>query len=790
MIAMSMLDIKLLRDFRRLWPQVLAIAPVIAGGVASLVLSVGSFRSLDETRAAYYERNRFADVFATVQRAPLTLVDRIAEIPGVAAAEARISKLALLDVENFLEPATGLLISLPQSGMPRLNLPYLRVGRIPDAGSADEVMVSDAFAKAHGLVPGDSFSAILNGRKRTLTIVGTALTPEFIYAIGPGDRMPDNRRFGIIWMPERALASAYGLQGAFSSVSVQLLRAASEADVIDRLDTLLDPYGGSAAYGRKDQTSHAFLEHGLDMLRSMSSTIPPIFLLVTAFLINLVLSRLVALEREQIGLFKALGYGNGAIAGHYIKFVLGIALAGIAAGSVAGTWLGVYVTGIFGEFYQFPFLVFAESADVYVLAATLSLAAAVAGAFRSIRVIATLPPAVAMQPAAPPRYGHVLPQWLSLDRLLSQPMMMTLRDLGRRPVRSAMTMIGIAAATAILIVSLFTGDAIEQLVDVTYFMADRQDASIGFVQKQPAGVVMQVARLPGVLAVEPIREVPARIRSGNVERRVSISGRPRDADLSRIIDTELTPVVLPESGLAISSHLAGILGVRVGDAVELDLLEGQRRTVTLPIAALVEDYFGIRAMMDAEALARLMREAPSVNGTNISLDASRTEDLYAAIKSMPVAAGLALQDVTLANFRRSLAITITTMAGIYTGLAAIIAFGIVYNSARIALSERARELASLRVLGFTRWEAMRILLLELAILTLVAQPPGWILGFGLAWIMKTRLAGELMRVPMIMQNLTYAVATTIIVAAAAISALIVARRVAGLDLVAVLKTRD
>lgn len=785
-----MLDIKLLRDFRRLWPQVLAIALVIAGGVASLVLSVGSFRSLDETRTAYYERNRFADVFATVQRAPLTLVASIARIPGVSDVDARISKLALLDVDNFLEPATGLFISLPESGMPTLNVPYLRVGRIPDAQSASEVMVSDAFANAHGLVPGDSFSATLNGRKRVLTIVGTALTPEFIYAIGPGDRMPDNRRFGIIWMPQKALASAYGLQGAFSSVSVKLLRDASEADVIGRLDAILDTYGGSAAYGREDQTSHAFLEHGLNMLRSMSSTIPPIFLLVTAFLINLVLSRLVALEREQVGLFKALGYGNGAIAGHYIKFVLGIALAGIAVGSVAGTWLGVYVTGIFGEFYQFPFLVFAESADVYVLAAALSLAAAVAGAFRSIREIAALPPAVAMQPAAPPRFGHVLPQWLSLDRILSQPMMMTLRGLGRRPVRSALTATGIALATAILIVSLFISGAIEQLVDVTYFMADRQDASIGFVQKQPAGAVMQVARLPGVLAVEPIREVPARIRSGSVERRVSISGRPRGADLSRIIDTELRPVVLPESGLAISAYLAGILRVSVGDTVELDLLEGQRRTVTLPVTALVEDYFGIRAMMDGAALARLMREAPSINGANISLDATRTEDLFTELKAMPVAAGLALQDVALANFRRSLATTITTMAGIYTSLAAIIAFGIVYNSARIALSERARELASLRVLGFTRWEAMRILLLELVLLTLVAQPPGWLLGFGLAWIMKTRLAGELMRLPLIMQNLTYAIASAIIVVAAVVSALVVARRVAGLDLVAVLKTRD
>lgn len=787
---MGVLDVKLLRDFARLWPQGLAIALVVAGGVASLVLAVGSFRSLDETRVAYYERYRFADVFATVRRAPRTLAGRIAEIPGVAAVETRIETLALLDIADFPEPATGLFISLPESGEPTLNLPYMRTGRMPDAGSAQEVMVSESFATAHGFTPGSEFSAILNGRKRELVIVGIALSPEFIYAIGPGDRMPDDRRFGIVWMPERALASAYGLNGAFSSVSLKLLRGASEAEAIDRLDDLLDPFGGRAAFGRKDQTSHAFLEHGLDMLRNMSSTIPPIFLLVTAFLVNLTLTRLVSLEREQIGLFKALGYPTTTVAWHYVKFVLVIAAVGIVIGSVAGTWLGIYVTRLFGDYYRFPFLVFADSPDVYALAGVLSFAAAIVGAFRALQQVVGLPPAVAMQPAAPPRYRHVLPEWVRAVGVVPQPTMMMLRGLVRKPIRSALTTTGLALATAILIVSMFTGDAVEQLVDVTYFMADRQDASIGFVNKQSASIVMSVARLPGVLAAEPVRQIPVRIRKGNVERRTSIGGLPPDAHLTRIIDTDLQPVRLPGSGLAISSYLGTILGARVGDLVEVDLLEGQPRTVSLSISALVEDYFGIRATMDAAALAQLLREAPSANGVNVSLDPLGLDALYAAIKRMPVVAGVGLQSAALSNFRATLAVTITTMASIYTGLAAIIAFGIVYNSARIALSERARELASLRVLGFTRLEAIRILLLELAFFTLVAQPPGWVLGYGLAWIMKSQLAGELMRVPMNMHNLTFVIASAVVIAASLFSALVVARRVSRLDLVAVLKTRD
>jgi putative ABC transport system permease protein len=787
---MRMLDRKLLRDIRRLWAQALAIALVIGGGVATLLLGVGSHRSLDETRIAYYERYRFADVFAVVARAPKTLVDQIAQIPGVAAVEARIAKLALLDIPNYPEPATGQVISLPDVGEPKLNGLYMRLGRTPEPGRADEVVVNDTFAKAHGFGLGSRFSAILNGRKRELVIVGTALSPEFIYTVGPGDIMPDDRRFAIIWMSEKALAGAYNLEGAFSSISVKLLRDAPEREVITQLDALLDRYGGRAAYGRKDQTSHAWIDHELDMLNNMSRTLTPIFLLVSAFLVNLTLSRLVALEREQIGLMKALGYTNSAIVLHYIKFVAIIVAVGVAIGSAAGTWLGAHMTRLFGDFFHFPFLVFANSPDLYVIAAALSLAAAIIGAIRALRDIVTLAPAVAMQLPAPPRFRKHLPASFSLHRLVSQPVVMMSRNLTHHPIRATFTAIGMASATAILIVSLFVYDTMENLIDVTYFMADRQDATVSFVEKRSSDVVLQMARLPGVLAAEPYREVPVRIRNGSIERRIIISGRQRDADLNRIIDIDLRPVLLPESGLAISSLLAQILGVQVGDSVEIDLLDGARRTVSLPVTALVEDYFGIRGMMDAEALGRLMREAPVVTSVNLRLDQNHREAFYAAIKAMPTVSGLGLQRVSLANFRATVALLITTMASIYTGLAAVIAFGVVYNSARISLSERARELASLRVLGFTRGEVLWILLLELALLTLLAQPPGWAMGYGLAWIMKTKLAGELMRVRLVVESSTYVLASAIVIAAAVFSGLVVRERVNRLDLVSVLKTRD
>jgi putative ABC transport system permease protein len=511
---------------------------------------------------------------------------------------------------------------------------------------------------------------------------------------------------------------------------------------------------------------------------------------VAAFLINLTLSRVVALEREQIGLFKALGYPNRAVALHYIKLVIVIVSLGIVVGALAGTWLGNVVTKIYRDIVHFPFLIFAATPSIYVIAGALSLAAGIAGALRALRSVIGLAPAVAMQPPTPPRFHRVLPASWSARHLLSQPLVMMTRNITGHPFRAGFTMIGLSLSTGILIASLFLSDTMENLIDVTFFIADRQDATVSLIERRNGRVVQQVAHLPGVIAVEPYREVPIRIRKGPLERRVMLNARPADAELIRIIDVDLRSVVLPEGGLAVSQWLAGLIGAKAGDVVEIDLLEGARRTVSLPITTLVEDYFGIQAMMEAGTLARLMREAPAVNAVNVSLDSSRLGEFYGAIKQLPSVAGLALQRLSLANFRKEMATIVNTMATIYTGLAALIAFGVVYNNARISLSERARELASLQVLGFTHAEVLRILLLELALLTVLAQPIGWGIGYGLAWLLKTKMAADVMRARLVVDNLTYAVASGMVVVAALLSALAIRRRVARLDLVSVLKTRD
>ncbi len=787
---MRALDKKLLRDLKRLWAQGLAVALVLACGVATLILAIGSYRSLEGTRAAYYDRHNFASVFATATRAPKTLTSQIAKLPGVLSVEARITENVLIDIPGLVEPASGLLLSIPDHALPRLNRPYIRSGRLPDPDRKNEALISEAFAKANGFIPGSRFSGIANGRRITFSVSGIALSPEFIYALGPGDLVPDDRRFGIIWMREKTLAGVSDLDGAFNSVSLALLPGSRPAQTISGLDRLLQPYGGTSAYAREDQTSHAFLDSELNQLQAMARVIPPIFLLVSAFLINMILSRLITLEREQIGLLKALGYSSYNIAAHYVKLVVAIAMIGIVLGFGAGTWLGDGMTRIYASFFHFPFLIFKRNPDVYALAAGLSIAAAVAGALKAVHGAASLPPATAMQPAPPTRYAKAGLFSRIGGKIFSQLTIMAFRHMTRWPLRTGFTVFGTSMAVALLITALFSFGSVNFMIDTVFFRTERQDATIAFANPLPPRAMHDVSALPGVLYVEPFRTMAVEMQHGSLKERVAIIGKGQSPRLSRIMDLDLVPVNLPEQGLVLSERLAGKLNVRSGDSVRLKLLEEGNSVVEVPVVQIIQAYIGLTAYMDLAYMDGLSHIGPRRSGAYVELDSAELQNLYRAIKQTPMAASIAIQSASLQQFRNTIEQNITTMTTVYVVLAVIIAFGVVYNSARIQLSERARELASLRVLGFTQREVAQVLVVELGVAMVLAQPLGWALGSGFSWLVIQGFQSDLFRVPYVIERSAFGWSSLVVMLAAIVSGLIVVSRVYRLDLIRVLKTRE
>jgi putative ABC transport system permease protein len=784
------LDRKLLRDLWAAKGQALAIALVIAAGVAMFTAYRGTFQSLQGTLDAYYDDNRFADVFANAKRAPLRLTRQVEALPGVAAVEARVVVDVTLDVAGLEEPATGRLISIPEQRRTMVNDLFLRSGRYLEPNRPDEVLANEAFANAHDLEPGDTVTAIINGRRRDLKIVGLALSPEYIYTIRPGEIIPDDRRFGIFWMERRALAAAFDMEGGFNDLAIQILPGASEAAVIAGVDRLLKPYGGLGAIPRKLQLSNFSVSNELMGLKTAGAVVPAIFLTVAAFLLNIVLSRMISVEREQIAALKALGYSNRALGFHYLKWALLVGGMGGVLGMLGGSAMGYGMTQMYNQYFRFPRLEYGVPEAVLLFAFLISLVAAVVGVMGAVRSAVMLPPAEGMRPEPPARYRVSWVERLGLKRWLSQVPRMVLRNIGRRPGRSTMAILGVACAEAMLITGTFALDSMDRMLEVQFERVQREDVLVTFVEPVSNASRYAVARLPGVLYHEPVRFVPARLRFGPHSRQLAITGTLPDAQLSRIVDASLREVTPAPEGLVLSSMLAQELGVKVGDQVTVEVLEGARPVRSVVVSHLVDDFMGISAYMDQRALHRMLRESRVLSGATLVVDPRQEGELYRHLKTLPAVAGVTVKRAAVENFQRTLAENMGIMITFNVLFALIIAVGVVYNGARISLSERARELASLRVMGFTRGEISSILLGELGLTTLAAMPVGLVLGYGLAGLTAKAFSNELYRFPLVLSAQTALFAVLIIGVATVASGLLVRRRLDHLDLVAVLKTRE
>lgn len=786
----STLTVKLFRDLWRLRGQAVAIAMVIAAGVGTLVMAVGLIASLEATRDAYYDRYRFADVFAPLVRAPEPLMDRIRRIPGVAAADSRITTRALLDVPQVAEPVTARVHSLPPSHDSALNRLVLREGRFPDPRRPDEVVANEAFVKAAGVRIGDRVKAVLYGKQVELRIVGSVLSPEYVYAIAGGGMFPDNRRTAILWMGREPLAAALNMTQAFNDVLVRLAPGAQASEVERRLDLLLGPYGGVGAYPRELQVSNRFVSEEISQLTTMATLMPPVFLLVAAFLLNIVLARLVDTEREIIGLLKAFGFPVRAIMLHYAELAILLSVLGLVLGILLGNWLGAGMAGIYQRFFSFPFLEFRGGGTVYLVAAGGTLVPIVLGAASAVWRSARLNPADAMRPEAPPDYSGRLVASLSGALGRDEPSRIIMRGLIRRPLRSSLTVIGLASALMLYVASASPMGSIARMIHLGFNVADRSDLAVTFAEPRDARALHELERIPGVLKVQPFRAVGARLRAGQYEVREGLSGAAAGGDLARSIDLSGATTDPPPSGTIISGRIARDLHVGVGDAIKASVTEGERPVLPLRIASVVDSPFGSSAALDRRTLNRLLREGDTLSGAYLEVDEAALPRIYARLEQSPMVAGIGVRSATLHSIEEIIRGNFSIQSFFYVSLSVLVVIGVVYNSARISLSERARDLASLRVLGFRRSEVAFVLLGEQALLLLLSLPLGIWAGRELWRYLISQFNNDRITIPFYVDPHVPARGVLIVAAAAAATALIIRRRVDRLDLVRALKTRE
>lgn len=781
---------KMWRDLWHMRGQALAIMLVLICGVATFVMFLSALDSINLTRDSFYREYRFGDVFVGLGRAPENVSKRIAAIPGVADVSTEVFGVVTADIPDFPEPVTGYIISLPDHGEKRLNNLYLRKGRNIISGRNDEIIINDEFAKAHDLHPGDRLKVIIKGIQKDLRIVGTGMSPEFLSFVRPGSAFPDEKRQIVIWMARTPLGHALDMYGAFNNAVLRLERTANPKDVITRVDELLKPYGAGGAVAREDNGSYKYITNEIEQFGNLSDIFPGLFLGVAAFLLNVVITRLVVTQREQIAVLKAFGYTNAAISLHYVELVLVIVIFGTGLGILSGVWLGNMLAEIYVGFFRLPDLIFILQPAIITKAVIVSIAAAVAGTLVAVRMVVKLRPAEAMRPEIPVAYRQSILERAGFRSWLSAPTRMVLRHIERHLLKSGFSIVGIALASAIVMSGRFSIDSMNYILDVQYKFSQRQDLSLAFIEPTVYRSLYDLLNIPGVEHGEVYHSVVVRLHNGYRNFRTSVIGMEPGGKIIQFLNVDLRPIDLPSEGIILSDYLAGVLDVKPGDWIVMEILDGKGTRKKVRVAGFAKQYLGVAGYMNLDALNRLLPGAHAITGVSLSVDKQTLPGLLKRLKSIPRIAGSIVREQEMINYRKMMDQTMIFYSTIATIFAVVIAVGIVYNSARIMLVERGRELASLRVLGMNRGEISYILLGELTILVILAIPLGHLFGYGICAYITSNLQNEIYRVPLVISPATYTFAYLVVIVAAAVSALLVRRKLDELDLIAVLKTRE
>lgn len=748
---MRALQTKLWRDVRRLRAQAVTIALVVAIGVGGFVGLFSVHASLLQARDSFYRDNRLADVFVDARRAPAALAARLAATDGVAEVATGVAMEAQIDLGDPGAPVTGRFIGLDlaraHAGRQGLDALTLRAGRWPEAGSALEAVVSEGFARERALVLGDRVRAVLNGRLQTVHVVGLVVSPAYVFASRAG--APDPGGFGVWWVDDDRLEQLLDMRGAFNHASLRLQPGQAAGPVVDAVDRLLTPYGSLGAQPQADLISARIVNDELSQLEVMGTVLPAIFLLVAVFILNGVLSRQVATQRAQIAALKALGYTDAAIAWHYLQLAALVAALGVLAGLLLSGAIGAGMLSLYQDAFRFPALVYRTAATPVAVALPVVLAAAALGAWSAVAAVVRLRPAQAMQPPTPAPVGRGWFERLGLTRRLRAAGLMVVRDVQRRPWRTAFTVSGLALAMGLQISGAFWFDALRFITDVEFRQAQRGEVLVGFHPPVDADVARDLRRLPGVLQAQALRSEAVEVRLGARTKDATLTGLPADAPLMRLVDVVRGPLTPPAEGVVLSALLARALQARVGDTVEVRFRQGARRTVRLPVTDVAHSLMGQQAWMRLDTLDRVARDGAVVSAAALHVDPTALPALWAAIKRAPAVVSVFDKRAAQKNFDEMTARNMGTFSAVLTLFAVAMAVGIAYNAARIALSERAWELASLRVLGMTRAEVSVLLLAQLGIELLLALPLGVLAGWGLASLLMALMASDNIDFPVI-----------------------------------------
>ncbi|BCZ44916.1 ABC transporter permease [Clostridium gelidum] len=787
---MNILFRNLLRDIKKSKGQFISILIIVVLGVTFYTAINSAFKNLSNSSSEYYSEYRLADIWVDLYSAPMGIKEKVDSIPNVKTATGRIIKDASINILE--ENATLRFITLPDIKKDIVNDVVIKSGRYFSEDDSNQCLLDEDFFKANNLNLGEYIYPIISGNKVKLKIVGCVKSPEFVYTLKDASEiMADNKRFGIIYIKQSFGEAIFDFKGSINNLSIQISNGSDVKTVKDDVKKALKNYGVKNVIDREEQTSSKMISEKIKGLKSMGGTFPVIFFMVASVIIYIMMGRMVESQRTQIGVLKAVGFTNMQVLAYYMSYSAMIALIGSFIGSILGTYMGASMTKLYNQYFNLPLGGIKIYSEFVIPAFILTLFFCLFAGYHSCKAIFKIMPSEAMRQKSPESGKKIVIERINLIWInISYLGKIIVRNLFRYKKRALLTSLGVIFSSAILLVALSMGDSMDFMIQQQYGNIQNYDIKVKFSKLMSIEDLNNIKNITHIKELEPVLETGVEISNGWKHKDVGFTAQIKEPQMYKVEDKSGNAISLPQNGILISEKLANTLGIKVNDSVNIKFYFPGKEKKEMVVKGIIVQYLGLSTYTSMDNLNSILGEGTIASSAVLKLDNTNAEnEVKDKLRNMPNVMSVDSKTDSLNALLKTMG-AMQASIGVYIMLAGILLIAVLYNIATINIFERQRELATLKVLGFSNNEVKKLIFNENYIIVIFGMIVGLPFGKWLGASLMASSSTDAYTIPYVVEFKTYIIAIILTLLFTAITNLTLMRKIKALDMIEVLKNKE